>query len=177
MKDTIENLVANNSLIHNRKLAAPEFFNDVDPTNFEFSRHKIAVPHPASGRTTLYLTTYCHHFDGMTEEESKPLLGQLFAHATQPRYRKIIDWQNDSDLVMWDNTAVLHRAQAGGPYLRKYPRDMRRTSVFDSGPYGHGLNDPNAPFRQGINPSAVKTRSGDKGALSRQAEAATAVAV
>ncbi|RFU34759.1 hypothetical protein B7463_g1532, partial [Scytalidium lignicola] len=164
-KAKIEPLVGNNSLIHNRKLGAPDFYEGIDPMDYGFSRHKIAVPHPESGRKTLYLTTYCHHFDGMTAEESKPIIDALFEHATQDKYVTTIQWENDGDLIMWDNTAVLHKANAGGAYLTKYVRDMRRTSVFDAGPYGHGENDPNAPFRQGINNLIV--RSGKGSALDR----------
>ncbi|RFU25347.1 hypothetical protein B7463_g10993, partial [Scytalidium lignicola] len=160
MKEKIEPLVANNSLVYNRKLGDPEFYEDIDPADFGFSRHKIAVPHPQSGRKTLYLTTYCHHFDGMTQEESQLIINELFKHATQDKYVMKIEWENDSDLVMWDNTAVLHKASAGGAYLTTHPRDMRRTSVFDAGPYGHGENDPTAPFRQGINNLKVKSGGG-----------------
>ena len=143
--------------------------------DYGFSRHKIAVPHPESGRKTLYLTTYCHHFDGMTAEESQPIIDALFEHATQEKYVTKINWETDGDLVMWDNTAVLHKANAGGAYLTKYPRDMRRTSVFDSGPYGHGENDPKAPFRQGINNLKVRTGGGsalDHGGATKAAQAA-----
>ncbi|OQV07617.1 hypothetical protein CLAIMM_12022 [Cladophialophora immunda] len=150
MKDRLEPLVANNSLMLNRKMAAPDFFKDIEPEDFPMAKHKIVVPHPASGRKTLYLTTYCHHFDGMSFEESQALLDELWAHCTQPKYRKTVEWQNDGDLVMWDNTAVLHRAQAGAKYIGRYPRDMRRASVFDMGPFGWGLNDPNVPMRQGL---------------------------
>jgi alpha-ketoglutarate-dependent 2,4-dichlorophenoxyacetate dioxygenase len=173
MKDKIEPLVANNSLIFNRKTAAPEFYEGVDPVEFGFSRHKIAVPHPESGRKTLYLTSYCHHFDGMSFEDSQRLIEELFAHATQPKYTNWVKWENDHDLVVWDNTAVLHRAQAGGAYTTKYPRDMRRTSLYDAGPYGHGENDPNAPFRQGINPLTVKSGGTGKQLIEKKVASVT----
>lgn len=136
--------------MYNRKLGAPDYFKDLNPEDFPMSKHKIVVPHATTGRKTLYLTTYCHHFDGMSFEESQELLEQLWTHATQPKYRKFIQWENDGDLVMWDNTAVLHRAQAGAGYIGKYIRDMRRASVFDMGPHAWGLNDPNVPMRQGL---------------------------
>ena len=149
MKAEIQDLVANNSLWHNRKIAAPEFFKDLEPEDFPMSKHKIVVPHVQTGRTTLYLTTYCHHFDGMSFKESQELIDKLFLHLNQPKYRQLVEWENDGDLVLWDNTAVLHRG-TGGAYLGKHARDMRRTSVYDMGPYRHGMNDPNKPFRQGM---------------------------
>lgn len=85
----------------------------------------------------------------MSYEETQKLLDDLFAHASQKKYCTLIKWENDGDLVMWDNTAVLHRATAG-EYLTKHVRDMRRTTSHDVGKYGHGMNDPTKPFRQGL---------------------------
>jgi alpha-ketoglutarate-dependent 2,4-dichlorophenoxyacetate dioxygenase len=133
---------------HNRKLAAPDVFEKINPRDFPLSKHKLVVPH-RTGRTTLYVTTYIHHFDGMSDEDSQALVDELLTHAAQPKYRKLIPWENDSDLIMWDNTAVLHRA-TGGAYLTKHVRDMRRTTSHDTGPHAHGMNDPNKPFRQGL---------------------------
>lgn len=133
---------------HNRKLAAPDIYESINVRDFPFSKHKLVVPH-RNGRNTLYLTSYIHHIDGMSDDESQALVDELFAHATQPQYRKLIQWENNSDLIMWDNTAVLHRA-TGGAYLTKHVRDMRRTTSNDTGAHAHGMNDPSKPFRQGL---------------------------
>ncbi|KAB5517416.1 hypothetical protein GE09DRAFT_1158770 [Coniochaeta sp. 2T2.1] len=146
MKAKIANLVGNHSLMHNRKLAAPELYPDLNPRDYPFSKHRLVVPHKA-GRTQLYLTTYLHHFDGMTDEESQQLMDELWAHCTQPQYTVLVKWENDGDLIMWDNTAVLHRA-TGGEYLTKHVRDMRRTTSHDDGPHGLGMNKES--FRQGL---------------------------
>ena len=73
-KEEIEPLIINNSLFHNRKLAAPEFFAKVEPLDSNMARHRLVVPHDGDGRKNLYITTYGHHFDGETLEESKPLM-------------------------------------------------------------------------------------------------------
>jgi len=151
-KAKISGLVTNNSMWHNRKLAAPDFYHDIEPTDYPMSRHKLATKHHNTGRTFLYCTTYAHHLDGMSFEQSQQILEELLAHASQPKYRCLLKWENDGDLIMWDNTAVLHRAIDGGSYLGKYARDMRRTTSFDMGPEAHGMNDPNNSFRQGLNP-------------------------
>jgi alpha-ketoglutarate-dependent 2,4-dichlorophenoxyacetate dioxygenase len=106
------------------------------------------VPH-RNGRNTLYITTYIHQIDGMSEEDTQKLLDELFEHAAQDKHKNLIKWENNSDIIMWDNTAVLHRA-TGGKYLTTHVRDMRRTTSHDVGKYGHGKNDPNKPFRQGL---------------------------
>jgi hypothetical protein len=51
-----------------------------------------------------------------------------------------IEWQNNSDLIMWDNTCVMHRA-TGGSFEGKYKRDMRRATVHDGSSYAWGLNE------------------------------------
>ena len=156
MKAKIEHLITNNSLYHNRKLASPDFFKDVEPMDSPMSRHRLVVPHEGSGRKNLYVTTYAHHFDGETMEESKPLLEELIAHVNQPKYILTVKYENNGDMVMWDNTAVLHRATANGTYAGKYRRDMRRTTVKDHGKYAWGENEVGTPWQAGLPTSYAK---------------------
>lgn len=139
-----------------RKLAAPDIYEAIEPRDFAFSKHRLVVPH-VNGRNTLYITSYIHHIDGgdkidetdneKNEAATAQLLDELFAHADQPKYTYLMPWKNDTDLIMWDNTAVLHRA-TGGQYLTKHVRDMRRTTSHDIGEYGMGRNVE--PLRQGL---------------------------
>lgn len=152
VKEKIDNLVGNNSMWHNRKLAAPDYYKDLEPLDHPMSKHKLVTNHPATGRKMLFSTTYVHHIDGMSFEDSQVLVKQLLDHASQPKYICRVTWENDGDMIMWDNTAVMHRAIYEGSYFGKYRRDMRRTTSFDMGPEAHGLNDPNQPMRQGLNP-------------------------
>ena len=149
-KTEIQDLVTNNSLFHNRKLAAPDVFKNVEPLDSPMSRHRLVLPHEASGRTNLYLTTYAHHFDGQTMEQSKPLLDKLLAHVSQDKYILTVNYDDDGDMIMWDNTAVLHRATDTGTYAGKYKRDMRRTTVKDSGKYAWGENEVGTPWQAGL---------------------------
>lgn len=144
---------------HNRKLAAPDYYADIEPTDYPMSKHKLVTKHTNTGRNFLYCTTYAHHIDGMSFDDSQELINELLDHAAQPKYKCLLKWENDGDLIMWDNTAVLHRAIDGGSYIGKYARDMRRTTSFDMGPEAHGLNDPNVPFRQGLNPLETKLKA------------------
>jgi taurine dioxygenase len=43
----------------------------------------------------------------MTEDESAPLLGYLFAHQTRPEFTCRFRWRPGS-LAFWDNRACLH---------------------------------------------------------------------
>lgn len=150
LKRKADCLVTNNSLFHNRKLAAPDVFKSVEPLDSPMSRHRLVQLHEQSGRKNLYVTTYAHHFDGQTMEESEPLLKELLAWVSQPEYLLTVQYENDGDMVMWDNRAVLHRATNTGKYDGRYRRDMRRTTVKDDGESGWGENGVGCSWQAGL---------------------------
>ena len=135
-------------LAHSRKTAAPEFFKDLDPTQTQMMKHRLLQKHEPTGRTNLYVAAHCHHLEGLPEDESTALLKRLMDHATQAKYVMSVPWENPGDVVIWDNTCVMHRS---GPYAGagKYKRDLRRTTVHDSSSQAWGLNAGNS--RQGFN--------------------------
>jgi alpha-ketoglutarate-dependent 2,4-dichlorophenoxyacetate dioxygenase len=128
------------SLHHSRKTAAPEFFKDVDPTQFKMHRHRLVQKHEPSGRDNLYIAAHCHHIEDLSLEDSTALLKKLMDHCTQERYVASVPWENPGDVIIWDNTCVMHRS---GPYAGagKYKRDLRRTTVHDSSHQAWGLNE------------------------------------
>jgi taurine dioxygenase len=70
--------------------------------------HPVVRRHPDTGRPALYVNVdYTKHFEDMTEEESRPLLEYLYAHASQSRYTWRHHWRV-GDLLMWDNASVQH---------------------------------------------------------------------
>ncbi|KAL6246964.1 hypothetical protein RBB50_006271 [Rhinocladiella similis] len=150
-KKEIEGLVGCNSLFHNRKVANPDspLFKDIDPATKPLAKHKIAQLHEASGRMNLYVTSYCHHIDGMDLEKGQAIIKELFEHCQQDKYKFVHHWHDNNDVAIWDNCAVLHRA-THGDYEGKYRRDMRRVSVFDMGPTAYGENDVSTYWQQGL---------------------------
>lgn len=146
----LEALVTNNSLFHQRKLAASDAYANVEPLDFPMSRHRLVSLHEESGRKNLFVSTYVHHFDRETMEKSQPLVEELLDWASKPEYKLTVKWENNGDLVMWDNRAVIHRATGGGSYDMKHKRDMRRTTVKDAGSFGWGENEAGAQWRAGI---------------------------
>jgi taurine dioxygenase len=96
------------------------------------STHPVVVSHPETGRKLLYVNaSYTLGFDGMTEEESRPLLGYLLAHGHRPEFTCRFRWEPGS-IAFWDNRACKHLAiHDAGPFRRV----MRRTQVA-GGPLG-----------------------------------------
>ncbi|MCB1740941.1 MAG: TauD/TfdA family dioxygenase [Gammaproteobacteria bacterium] len=90
------------------------------------SVHPIVREHPETGRPGLFVNpVYTQHIEGMTVEESRPLLEYLYAHACRPEFTCRFDWRPGS-IAFWDNRCTLHlaihdRVDAG--------RHMRRTQI------------------------------------------------
>jgi alpha-ketoglutarate-dependent 2,4-dichlorophenoxyacetate dioxygenase len=86
---------------------------------------------PESGRKALLIGNHATHVLGWPAEEGERFLDELNAFATQERFVYAHKWRA-GDLVIWDNRCTLHRAT---PYeIFKYKRDLRRTTINESGP-------------------------------------------
>lgn len=70
--------------------------------------HPVVRTHPETGRKALYVNGgHTLRFKDMTEEESAPLLGFLFAHQTRPEFTCRFRWGKGS-LAFWDNRCAQH---------------------------------------------------------------------
>jgi len=70
--------------------------------------HPVVRTHPETGRKALYVNlAHTTRFENMTEAESEPLLGWLFAHQVRPEFTCRFQWRPGS-LALWDNRASLH---------------------------------------------------------------------
>lgn len=122
--------IAAHSLWHSRKAASPSMFAGINPEDYPMGRHKLVQKHEASGRETLYLAVYIHHIEGLDQQHRRGCSIGFLSHATQPRDVLRSDWNGPGDLVVWDNTCVMHWA-VGGSFEGRYRRDMRRARVHD----------------------------------------------
>lgn len=70
--------------------------------------HPVVRTHPETGRKSLYINIgHTVRFDGMSEEESAPLLNFLFHHQIQPEFTSRFRWEVGS-VAFWDNRCTLH---------------------------------------------------------------------
>jgi taurine dioxygenase len=90
--------------------------------------HRIARPHPVTGRKALYAVSGSSFgIVGMPETEARDLLDELAAHATQPKYQLRFKY-GVGDIVVWDNAALLHSATLTDP---GDPRTLWRITILE----------------------------------------------
>ena len=88
--------------------------------------HPVVRTHPETGRKCLFVNhSYSVGFDGMSEDESKPLLDWLMEWGHRPEFTCRFRWEPGS-MAFWDNRCTLHRRGPLDPNLR---RRMHRTQV------------------------------------------------
>ena len=81
--------------------------NETAPKSYE-ALHPIVRTHPETGRKALYCNVaHTVRFDGMTEDESRPLLQYLFQHQTKPELTCRFRWEVGS-VALWDNRCAMH---------------------------------------------------------------------
>ncbi len=91
--------------------------------------HRVARPHPVTGRTALYAVSGSSFgIVGMPDDEARDLLDELAAHSTQPKYQLRFKY-GVGDVVIWDNAALLHSATLIDP---NDARTLWRITVLES---------------------------------------------
>lgn len=79
----------------------------------------------------MYIAAHAYSVVGMDEEESQKRLTDLLAWAAQDKYKVSLSWHDPGDLMIWDNTCVMHRAT-----VRSFPSLYIATLVKVSNPAG-----------------------------------------
>ncbi|WP_420993083.1 TauD/TfdA dioxygenase family protein [Cupriavidus sp. 30B13] len=93
--------------------------------------HPVVRVHPATGKKALYVnSTYTLRFEGMTEEESAPLLQYLYGHAVRPEFTCRFRWTRGA-LAVWDNRCTQHLAMND---YDGFDRELHRTTIAGDRP-------------------------------------------
>ncbi len=112
MKVTLKGLC---SLHVHQSSRSPRELTKLSPEDFAkipTALQPLVIRHPGNGRPALYLNTgRMEGIDGMAPEAGFALIEDLYQHATHARYEYRHQWRK-GDLVIWDNQAVMHQANA-----------------------------------------------------------------
>ena len=108
--------------------------------------HPVMRRHPVTGRHVLFANPYyTRRFEGMTEEESRPLIDYLARHAVRPEYVYRHRW-HAGDLLVFDNRATMHFAIQD--YDGSMPRLLHRSTVEGTGRRREAMVDACPPHGQ-----------------------------
>jgi alpha-ketoglutarate-dependent taurine dioxygenase len=130
-KERFERLRILHSFEASQRLVHP----DPSPEELARWREKPDKEHPLvwrhrSGRRSLVIGVTADHVVGLDREEGRALLAELLARATAPDRVYRHEW-TVGDLVIWDNTGVMHRVE---PYDPSSAREMHRTTMSGDEP-------------------------------------------
>jgi taurine dioxygenase len=126
-KRRIEPLVArhhygNRDDLEEHSRTAASYLTEEQKKKVTWVRHKIARPHPRTGRKALYaISGSSFAIEGMDDAAARELLDD----STQPRYRQTYDYRV-GDVIVWDNAQLLHSAPLTDP---DDPRTLWRITV------------------------------------------------
>ena len=102
-----------------------------DPQADAEIEHPAVCIHPQTNRRMLFINpTYTTRFAGMTAEQSKPLLDELYAHCTRPEFTCRFRWRVGT-VALWDNRCTMHYAVND---YDGYRRLMYRTAIAGEKP-------------------------------------------
>jgi len=127
LRETIDPLFGVHDYVFSRAPVAP-----VDPNHAASlppGMHPLMRTNPANGLKNYYVGSHARSIPGWSGIDSRRLLDDLLARATQPEHVYAHQWQA-GDTVIWDNRCILHRGT--GYDADKWRRRMRQTRVVGS---------------------------------------------
>ena len=125
VKDEIEDLICEHSLMYSRGALGFLDFSDEERAMFRPVRQRLVRTHLKTGEKSLFLSSHAGAIVGLEMPMARILLRDLTEHAIQQQFVYAHRWAV-GDLVMWDNQQTMHRVRR---YDESQPRDMRRTTV------------------------------------------------
>ena len=129
-KAEVEPLVCEHSLMYSRAQLGFTELSEDERQMFKPVYQRLVRRHPMTGRKSLYLASHIGGIVGWPVPEARAFIRDLTEHATQRQFVYAHEWRV-SDLVMWDNRTVMHRARRFDDMHEV--RDLRRTSIKGTG--------------------------------------------
>jgi len=124
-RQQIMGLIAVHDALHSRFLLGADNFTEEQRKAIPPARWPLVQTDLRTGRKSLFVGIHAREVVGMTVPEGRVLLHDLLEHATQTDFVHRHRWQ-PGDVVMWDNTATLHR---GRHYDLAQRRELRRATT------------------------------------------------
>ena len=101
--------------------------------------HPAIRTHPETGRDALYINcAFTKSFDGLSRDESEPILNYLFDHLGRPEFTCRFRWEPGS-LAFWDNRCAQHFAIND---YHGHRRHMNRVTVLGDEPFLAARKNP-----------------------------------
>ena len=124
-KDQVAGLTAVHYALHSRFLLGDTGYTEAQRAAIAPALWPLVQTDPRSGRKILFVGIHACEIEGMGLAEGRMLIMDLIEHATQREFVYQHHWQPD-DLVMWDNTATVHR---GRYFDYAQRRELRRATT------------------------------------------------
>ncbi len=124
-KQQVEGLQAVHFALHSRFLLGDTQYTEAQRNAIAPATWPLVQTDPRTGRKILFVGIHAFEIEGMTKAEGLMLLWDLLEHATQRQFVYQHRWQV-GDLVMWDNSATVHRGRWFDFGVR---RELRRATT------------------------------------------------
>lgn len=121
----VQDLQAIHYALHSRFLLGDTQYTEEQRSAIPPATWPLVQTDPRTGRKILFVGIHACEIEGMTVAEGRMLLLDLMEHATQREFVYQHRWQ-EGDLVMWDNTATIHRGRWFDFGVR---RELRRATT------------------------------------------------
>ena len=125
LKHQVRDLKAVHYALHSRFLLGDTNYSEAQRSAIAPAIWPLVQTDPRSGRKILFVGIHACEIVGMSLAEGRMLIMDLIEHATQRQFVHQHHWRV-GDLVMWDNTATVHR---GRWYDLAQRRELRRATT------------------------------------------------
>lgn len=125
LKHHVRDLKAVHYALHSRFLLGDTNYSEAQRSAIAPAIWPLVQTDPRSGRKILFVGIHACEIVGMSLAEGRMLIMDLIEHATQRQFVHQHHWRV-GDLVMWDNTATVHR---GRWYDLAQRRELRRATT------------------------------------------------